>query len=266
MQRSRAAALAVPGSMITATSAAVVHELPVRPCESPIISVPMSGSARTEGLTVIRHRIELPGRRWHTGRVATPDATLLLLPRFVDAVTLERCIDDCLVRGLTTASRVVGLIERLPPRAVVGRRVLLNLLVDRLDGIGHRSRLEQWVAHCLNAAGLSGWSRNHRVPIAGGDPVEVDFAWVSAKVALEVSPFYTHGSRATQLRDMERRRLLVVNGWRVVEATDPDVVSQLAFRSTVRSLQAVLASPTSRAVESAGDPLLHAASGGRRAG
>ncbi|HRB04131.1 MAG TPA: hypothetical protein PLP26_12240 [Ilumatobacteraceae bacterium] len=259
-QRILAAALAVPGSTIAATSAAVVHELPVRAGESPMLSVPMSGSARTDGIAVIRHRIELPSRRWHTGRVATPDATLVLLPRFVDASTLERCLDDALVRGLTTACRVMRLVEALPPRAVVGRRLLLELLAERLDGIGHRSRLEQRVARWLHAAGLRGWRRNYPVPVPGADPVEVDFAWTAARVALEVSPFYTHGSRAKQLRDMERRRQLVVNGWRVVEATDPDVKSQLAFRATVRSLQEVLTSPTSRALNSAERTPLHATS------
>ncbi len=55
--------------------------------------------ARTAGIRTSRQRFELPSRPWHGVRLATPAATLLLLPRFVDAPTLERCIDHCLILG-----------------------------------------------------------------------------------------------------------------------------------------------------------------------
>jgi hypothetical protein len=180
-QRVLAAALAVPGSTIAATSAGIAHGMPVgSPADEPTVAVGPSRSARTAGITTIRQQVALSSRPWHTARVATPDATLVLLPRFVDNGTVECCLDHCLVRRLTTVERVRSLIDELPPRAVVGRRLLLDLLDQRASGVGHRSGLEQRVARWLTEAGPGGWRRNLAVPVAGG-VVEVDFAWPDAR-------------------------------------------------------------------------------------
>lgn len=241
-QRVLAAGLAVPGSVIAASSAAVAHDMPIRSgVDEPIVSVGRSRSARTAGIITLRPSIELPSQRWHTANVATPASTLVLLPRFVDAGTVERCLDHCLAHRLVSVGQVRSLIDRLPPRSVVGRAVLLGLLDERSAGIGHRSGLEQRVRRWLDHAGLRGWSRNLKVPVAVGPPVEVDFAWPDSKVALEVSPFFTHGSRAKQERDAERRRLLTVEGWRTVEATDPDLIDQGAFGRCAAALRLLLA-------------------------
>lgn len=61
----------------------------------------------------------------------------------------------------------------------------------------------------MGDVGLRGWKRNYRVPVGDGEVIEVDFAWLPAKVGLEVSPFLAHSSRATQERDAYRRRGLV---------------------------------------------------------
>ena len=240
-QRVLAAALAVPGSVIAATSAGITYELPVRSgVEQPVVAVVASRSARTPGVTTVRQTLQLPSRPWHTVRRATPAACMLLLPRFVDAGTVERSLDHCLAHRLTTVRRVSDLLERMPAPAVAGRRMLLDLLAARTDGIGHRSDLEQKVARWLRAAGLSGWRRNLKVPMPDGDPIEVDFAWPDHRVALEVSPFFTHGSRQKQERDVERRRALVLQGWRTIEATDPDLENEVAFRRCVSGLRELL--------------------------
>jgi very-short-patch-repair endonuclease len=122
---------------------------------------------------------------------------------------------------------------------VPGRRTLLGLLDARHGNIGHRSGLEQSVAGWLDAAGLTGWRANHRVPVRGGT-LECDFVWIDDAVVLEVSPFVTHGSRATQERDAERRRLLVAAGWRVVEATDADLAGPQSFARCLDALRALV--------------------------
>jgi hypothetical protein len=244
-QRVLAGALAVPSSVIGGTSAAIVQQLPI-PGEylsldvRPVVVVGPNRSARTPGVITVRQAYELPDRRWLTARVSTPAATLLMLPRFVDPFVVERCLDHALTHRLTTVRAVRELLDNVPTRAVHGRAVLAELLAQRSAGIGHRSGLEQQVGRWLAAAGLHGWTRNFPVQVEGGPPIEVDFAWPDQQVALEVSPFVTHGSRAQQERDMERRRFLVESGWRVTEATDPDLASRLAFRRTVLSLRTLL--------------------------
>jgi very-short-patch-repair endonuclease len=244
-QRILAAALAVPGFMIGATSAAVIQQMPVGAVghigERPTVVVEAHRSARTAGVNVLRASHPLPSLRWCTARLTTPAATLLLLPRFLDRATVERCVDHSLAHRLVSVWAVHDLIDRLPPPAVVGRGMLLELLAQRSSGIGHRSRLEQTVARWLDDADLRGWQRNYRVP-TGCSSVEVDFGWPAHKVALEVSPFFTHGSRANQERDAERRKLLVVAGWRLVEATDPDLEYRRAFDGVAASLATLLSS------------------------
>jgi hypothetical protein len=182
-----------------------------------------------------------PSTPWMNARLAAAASALLLLPRFVDARTTERCLDHCLAHRLTTVDTVRHVLIRMPTRAISGRRFLLSLLDARTDGIGHRSGKEQYVGGWLNAAGLPGWTRNYAVPVGDDGEVEVDFGWRHRRVALEVSPFFTHGSRITQERDVERRRLLVLHDWRVVEAVDADLASERAFCRTADTLRRHLA-------------------------
>lgn len=244
-QRILAASLSVPGSTIAATAAAVVHGLPVvskkaRSDGSPVLIVAPTSSVRRPGITCVRMAAPLPCQHWMGVRLATPASSIVLLPRFVDAFTVERCLDHCLVSGLTTVEAVRLLLERTPPHAVQGRALLFELLDQRTTGLRHRSGKEQVVGRWLSVAGLGGWVPNHRVEVGNGETIEVDFAWPRSKVGLEASPFYTHGSRQTQERDAYRRRLLVESDWRIVEATDPDLVNQHSFGRTVRALRRLL--------------------------
>ncbi len=205
LQRLFAAALAVPGSCVAGPSAASIHGLPVpspRTGEPVVLSVERPTVVRISGIRAVRLGTQLPGRCFTPPgsrlgvQVATPSATLVLLARFVTAATLERCLDHCLVNRLVTVATVRKLIESVPGQAVGGRRLLLDLLDDRATGSGHRSKIEQRVARWLTDAGLRCWRRNFVVLSPDGQKVEVDFAWPECKIALEVSPFFTHGAAA----------------------------------------------------------------------
>ncbi len=233
-QRLLAAALAVDDSTIAGPSAGLILGLPVgkrwaEPDAPVVLNVPSHRVVRLSGVQPVRSSVPLPNRPWMGARLATPAAVVALLPKFVDAHTVQRCLDHCLVERLTTVAAVTKVIEAQPYRAVTGRAMLLELLAARAGRAGHRSRLEQRVAGWLTDAGLGGWRSNHSVHVSRGGPVEVDFAWCRPKVALEISPFYTHGSQATQERDMVRRRLLLQAGWKVVEATHSDLIDKAAF-------------------------------------
>ncbi len=251
-QRILAAGLAVPGSIIIGPSAAAVYQFPVPVSDNeeihrPVLSIPRTRDVNLAGIRTVRQAVRPPSRRWMTCRLATPTATLIVLPRFVSDSTVERCLDHALSHRLTTVRALIDLIEALPPAGLTGRKLLLELLAARLDGLGHRSRLEQRVAKWLREAGLGGWRSNYLVDVGNGERVEVDFAWPELKVALEVSPFFTHGSRAKQERDAQRRRLLVAAGWRIIEATDRDLADQRAFDRTVQALLCLLrADPSPR--------------------
>ena len=164
-----AASLAVRGSTIAATSAAVVHQLPVRHASGrPIVSVGATTSGRSPGIVTPRQSFIMPSQPWHTTRLATPASTLVLLPRFVDAQAVERCLDHSIIHRLTTAAVVRELVGRLPTRAIVGRGLLLDLLEQRSSGDKHRSDLERKVARWLRAAGLRDWRPNYPASVGGG--------------------------------------------------------------------------------------------------
>jgi very-short-patch-repair endonuclease len=239
-----AASLAVPGSTVAGLSAAIVHQMPLparlqQPDALKVLSIAPGKRVNLRGIATVR-QTSMQSRRWMTTRVTSPASTLLLLPRFVDGPTVERCLDHSLAHRLVSVDALCMMIESLPPSSVRHRQRLLELLDARSTGIGHRSGTEQRVGRWLNAEALSGWQANYRVPVGNGEEVEADFAWVDDRVALEVSPFFTHGSRATQERDAERRRLFVAHRWRVVEATDRDLENRRAFHRTVVALRRLL--------------------------
>ena len=241
-QRVLAASLVVPGSVVAATSAAIVLRMPVPArrtnTDDVVLSVAADRLVRIPGITGVRQTTPLPSTQWMTTRVATPAATLLLLPRFVDESIVERCLDHALAHRLCTVANVRRLLEHTPSHAVHKRQLLLDLLADRSNGIGHRSAKEQRVARWLTTEGLRGWTCNLRVRVGSyQETVEVDFGWRGARLALEVSPFFTHGSREKQERDAERRRLLVANNWRIVEALDRDIATERAFARTISLLR-----------------------------
>lgn len=242
-QRALAASLVVPGSVIAATSAALLHGLPVpggaSTTDDVVLSVDAQRVVRIPGVTVVRHGSMLPNRPWMTVRLATPAATLLLLPRFVDDTVVERCLDHSLANRLVSVAGIRRLLDQTPSRAVHKRRLLIGLLDARAYGVRHRSAGEQRIARWLARAELTGWTPNLRVSVGGRQRVEVDFGWSDIRVALEVSPFFTHGSRVKQERDAQRRRLLVAANWRVIEAVDGDIADRHAFHRTITVLRSL---------------------------
>lgn len=243
-QRALAGALAVPHGRLFGPTAGLIHGFPVGPPFSesvaPVTMMVSTGRAvRIDGIAAIRQRVAPPTRPWFTTRVATPAATIVVLPRYVSPPVVERCLDHGLVNNLFTVDLVQAAIESYHYKAVTGRRFLMELLDDRSDGAGHRSRLEQRVASWLKDARVGGWRRNHKV-VVGTAEIEVDFAWLDRRVALEVSPFFTHGSRQKQERDIVRRRALVKSGWSIIEATDPDLEDSESFGRVLAALRPLL--------------------------
>ncbi len=225
---------AVPGARISGIAAAMIHKLPV----------PRSFVVTSHrGLPLVELRIETGHRAavrgaevrrvanlgesidWFGGLVATVPETLFDLARLVDRPTLERCLDHAISEGQTNIAALEALVSARP--RLVNRACLLALIADRGGrGFLYRSKLEQTVGGWLAHSGFSPFVSNFIVQELG---LEVDFAWPTLGIVLEVSPFYTHGSQQKQARDMERRLLLHAAGWIVIECTDAHLVSILSF-------------------------------------
>ena len=248
-QRSLGAALAVPGATIAGIDAAVIHKIPipkaVRNAHVDVyLHVEQKRIVRIEGIRARRVSHRLPSENWHGVKLVTPASTLVSLGGLVAEDVFERALDHCLINKMATAHGLVALLEGLTVRAVPNRGVMLDIARKRLPNdrnrVLHRSKLEQNVGGWLNTGGVKGWSANFTVRLSTGRTIEIDFAWPGQKVALEVSPFHTHGSQKTQERDAQRRRLLILLGWRIVEALDSDLVDVNAFEATLLTLRALI--------------------------
>jgi very-short-patch-repair endonuclease len=248
-QRSLGAALAVPGATIAGIDAAVIHKIPipkaVRNTQADVhLHVEQKRIVRIKGICARRVSRPLPTQHWHGVKLATPASTLVSLGGLGAQDVFERALDHCLINKMVTAHGVVALLEGLTVRALPGRGLMLDIARKRLPNdrnrVLHRSKLEQDVGGWLNAGGVKGWSANFTVRLGTGRTIEIDFAWPDQKVALEVSPFHTHGSQKTQERDAQRRRLLILLGWRIVEALDADLVDVNAFEATILTLSALI--------------------------
>jgi len=175
-----------------------------------------------------------------TGRITTVGATLMVLAGGLGAPALGRCIDYALVNRLISVPRLLADVEARPSARFAGRRVLISELEARGNGrVQHRSLNERRVAAWLRRLGVDGAQPNFVVTTPLGD-IEVDFGWPGDRVALEVSPFHTHGSEEKQRRDAYRRRALTTSSWRTVEATDADIVDFNSFVAIAQSVMALL--------------------------
>lgn len=230
-----ACCFAVPGSVISGIAAATIHKLPVPRAFSmglhrglPLVELRVANDHRASLQRAKVRRVSDLGEsiQWHGGFVTSIPETLLDLARLVDLPTLERCLDYMLVEGGPTNVAALETLVAARQRAVNRASLVALLAVRNGRGFLYRSKLEQTVGEWLSGAGLPPFVSNFIVP---GPEVEVDFAWPSWRIALEVSPFYTHSSREKQARDMERRRALKAAGWIVVECTDAHLVSLLSF-------------------------------------
>lgn len=236
---------AIPGSVIGGIAAAAVHALPLRSLafrkgRGPQLVELHVGPKQVSELSDARlRRLKQLGASelWHEGLVTTVPETLLDLARSVDREALGRCLDYSLSEGLVTVSSLNSLLAQRP--RAIERKKLLDLLAERPTGtVRYRSALEQQVGRWLDDEHLGPVSSNFTV---SGIGVEVDFAWISKRVALEVSPFYTHSSKEKQARDMQRRLLLQSAGWLIVECTDQHLVSAAAFAPIAAHIRTLLA-------------------------
>jgi Transcriptional regulator, AbiEi antitoxin len=237
-QTSLAACLAVSESAVWGLSAAMVHGLPVGVTElsKPSVVVAADRDISARGIQTHRTRHLPPTQRWLTGRITTVPATIVDLAGLVSADTLGRCLDHTIANRTATVAGVLKIARQRPTAGFRGRKALMNVLDARSDGhLLHRSGIERKVLRWMLAAGVPEPASN--VVVEG---VEVDFAWDAFRVALEVSPFFTHGSAVTQKRDAERRRILQPAGWRVIEAGDDHLAHARAFAPIIVDLRALL--------------------------
>lgn len=232
-----AAALVVPGAVVTGSSAAVLWDVDLAgPGEDVELTVPPTAHpVRVPGLRVRRAR--LPDGQVCRRRgvlTTTPEATAVRMATVlrgdeavvaVDVMTASAVADLVTVRALATAARGPGAARA---REACG-------LADGLAGSPQETRLRLM----MGRAGLPVPVAQYVVRDARGFVARVDFAWPALRIAVEYDGAW-HAEPGQFARDRRRLNRLQAAGWRVVFVTaadlyrPEDVVSRIAAALTQR--------------------------------
>ncbi|MDA8039364.1 MAG: type IV toxin-antitoxin system AbiEi family antitoxin domain-containing protein [Actinomycetota bacterium] len=218
-----AAALAAAGAraVLCRTSAARVLELDVAlpRHEALQLLLPDSGPRPgVAGAVIHRSRAVPAAEQVRVGslRLTSPARTIVDLSAELGREALERLVDDALLRGLVSVSRVDRALLRLGSRGRPGASALRDALavwrLGRLESVA-----ESRAARLLLAWGLPAPVTQFEVFDAKGGLVgRLDFAWPDRQVGLEVDGFAFHGDPRSFTADRERQNRLVALGWTIV--------------------------------------------------
>lgn len=187
------------------------------------------------------HGISLPGDEVTEAEgipTATPARTLFDLASLLDPPALERVIHQAEIRRLSGLLSLEDLMD--PHRGARRTKALRAILAKgRIGADITRSELEDRFLAFLDGAGLARPRLNMLVDAAGRH-LEVDFAWPSQRLIVELDGHATHATARGYEGDRARDRTLAAAGWRVVRVTwralheDPTALS-----SELRSLLVV---------------------------
>ena len=159
------------------------------------------------------------------GILCTPvGRTVLDLAAIVDRRQLDRTVDAVLRDGQLRLSDLYGVLASHARRGRRGCDALRASLADRFDD--NAVPLSDWsrmVADLLVDAGLEYPALEHRVRRAdGGFVAQVDLAFPSHRVAIELDSARWHDNRESFVRDRRRRNEITLAGWTVLNFTWSD--------------------------------------------
>lgn len=165
--------------------------------------------------------------------VTSPIQTLLDLATELDAVPLERAVNDADKRGLVNSDALRGELDRFSGRP--GVRPLRHLL-DKLFFQLSDSDLEIYFRRIVRAAKLPMPLSKQRV-----NDFEVDFFWPDLGLVVETDGLRYHRTPSAQTRDARRDRAHVMAGMTPLRFTHYEVRYELArVRSSLAKTIAML--------------------------
>lgn len=198
-------------------------------------------SRRPQGSALVVHR----SRDLHLASIADVDG----LP----VTDVGRTILDCagqpgadVTRLIDEARRRHDISRSLLPTTVIAHarrgRAGLGALREALLVRGlPDSDFERLVWRWLTDHGVEGWEPHVRLVVEGYGPVELDVAWPTQRVALELEGADHRDRRIVHDRDTLRQNALVVAGWTLLRATygrwlaDPDGLLSEVERALARA-------------------------------
>jgi hypothetical protein len=168
--------------------------------------------------------------------------TLIDLGAVVTAESVENAF-DCAERDRRgIRAEVEARYGALRARGRNGIGAMTQILSERVatDRVP-RSVLERAMLRLLHRAGLPRPIGCYRVELSGGDVYELDFAYVSRRLGLELDGHGSHATRRQRAADNVRANALGDGGWRLRRFTFEQVMHQPA--SVAAAVRAALEAP-----------------------
>jgi hypothetical protein len=163
-------------------------------------------------------------RRAHSIRCTSVTRTLIDLAAELPPSTLEKVLDQALVRRMTTAREI---LLRLTSMGTVGRRrvgKLRELAGARTRSPVGDSNLEANLSRFMRTAKLPPCVPQYEIYDQHGDFIaRVDFAYPSQRIAIQAESYLWHAGRSGFVRDLDLRNRLLEQGWRVLHVTSEDI-------------------------------------------
>lgn len=188
-----------------------------------------------------RRGISIPGVIVHRPRVvAEGDTTTVdgipitsairtffdVAPR-VSMRTLETAFDDALRRRAISLGGMATRLRAVSVPGVRGTRRIARLLDQRSANPLLESELETMFSKLIAKAGLPAPSPQYEVRRPDGSVIaRVDFAYPSARLAIELDGYAFHSARRDWQRDRTRQNELITAGWTPLRFTKDDLTSR----------------------------------------
>lgn len=217
--RAHGAALALPGAVVTAWSAAALHGLRrSMPQQVELLRVTGVGDVRTRQLVARRTRYLPPEDRTVVDGVPTVTVPRLLreLARMATNSGLRDLLIDARLQDRDVANATAMVLDR--DLRFPGRR-RLRAVVDELADDGSDSGFEWRVVERLQDEGIAPDVQQAEVPTHVG-PRHLDLAWLAERVAIECVGFSFHATAKHLKRDVQRQNAIAAaDDWLVLQLT-----------------------------------------------
>jgi hypothetical protein len=156
--------------------------------------------------------------------VTTLPRTILDMARTLEPGSLSAVVDDAIVRGLISPSRLENALACRRTRNIAATVAVNQCLAPWLDGgRAPDSVPEVQFVRLLERSGFEPPAR--QFPIRDGDDfiAFVDFAWPARRVIVEVDGFRYHATPSAHEKDKRRANRIRALGWVVIDTTPTEL-------------------------------------------
>ena len=141
-----------------------------------------------------------------------PATTLFHLGAVLPPSMVVQAAQDAVLQRLVTDVDLVCVLERLGRRGRAGTATM-RAVVDTLAPAGLESRLEVLLHDLIRRSIAEPPVLQHPVSLPDGSSIRLDFAWPSARLAVEADGRIWHSTKADFERDLVRTRAITNAGW-----------------------------------------------------